>query len=144
MTTIVTSFSKQKMAADSNFDWGGSVYKSEKIFRMPCGALWGVCGSDVDSAFRFIEWVQQGSDPGKKPRFKSTNDFSILELSMQGLALYGWTMIRQPIQEDFYAVGSGAYAAQTAWLMRASLKRCVEMAIKVDKDTKGPVLVERL
>lgn len=137
MTTIVCT--RTTMAADKRVS-GCPIFKTAKIYRIK-GALIGFCGN-VEQALRFIEWRRS---PDAKPTFVETSDIQALELSADGrLTLWGAEMVGIPIEDEFYAIGSGAFVALGAMAMRASPKRAIEIAAKYDTNTGSEVQIMTL
>lgn len=63
-----------------------------------------------------------------------------LELSADGrLTYWGTEMVGIPIEDDFYAIGSGAAFALGAMSMRASPKHAIEVASRFDCNTGSDV-----
>jgi ATP-dependent protease HslVU (ClpYQ) peptidase subunit len=132
MTTIVAN--RTSMAADKRVS-GVPVFRTSKIFRVR-GSLIGFAGN-TEQALRFIEWRRT---PEAKPTFVETADFMALELSADGrLTYWGAEMVGIPIEDDFYAIGSGASYALGAMAMRASPKHAIEVAARFDCSTGSDV-----
>lgn len=129
MTTIVCN--RTSMAADKRVT-GGPMFKTTKIFRIN-GSLIGFCGN-LEAALQFVEWRRT---PDTKPKF-AENSFEALELSANGSLTY-WAsqLVAMAVEDDFYAIGSGASLALGAMAMGASPKRAIAVAAQYDSGT-GP------
>lgn len=132
MTTIVAN--RTGMAADRRVT-GVPMFRTSKIFRVR-GSIIGFAGN-TEQALRFIEWRRT---PEAKPTFTETADFLALELSPDGrLTYWGTEMVGIAIEDDFYAIGSGAAFALGAMAMRASPKHAIEVAARYDSSTGSDV-----
>lgn len=130
MTTIVCD--RRSMAADRR-GTSNPVFKTTKIFRVH-GSLIGVSGN-LEQALRFVEWRRT---PESKPTFSEGASLEVLELSPDGtITWWGPEMVGVVIENDFYAVGSGAMAALGAMSMGATPKQAVAIASVWDAAT-GP------
>lgn len=129
MTTIVCN--RTSMAADKRVT-GGPMFKTTKIFRIN-GSLIGFCGN-LEAALQFVEWRRT---PDTKPEF-AENSFEALELSANGSLTY-WAsqLVAMAVEDEFYAIGSGASLALGAMAMGASPKRAIAVAAMYDSGT-GP------
>lgn len=130
MTTIVCN--RKCMAADRR-GTSNPVFKMTKLFRVG-GSIIGVAGN-VEQALRFVEWRRT---PESKPTFAEASSIEVLELTADGRLLWwGAEMVGVPIENEFYAIGTGAMAAMGAMSMGASPKRAVAVAALWDAAT-GP------
>lgn len=128
MTTIVCN--RHGMAADKRIS-GGAMFRSTKIFRVH-GALLGISGN-VEQALRFVEWRRT---PETKPQFVDVTGIEVIELTPSGaLIWWGSEMVGIPIEEDYYAIGSGAQLALGALSMGATPKQAVQVAARWDTGT---------
>jgi 20S proteasome alpha/beta subunit len=128
MTTIVCN--REGMAADKRIS-GGAMFRSTKLFRVN-GSIIGIAGN-AEQALRFVEWRRT---PEQKPQFNSESSMEALELYPDGRLVYwGAEMVGIPIEEDFYAIGSGSHLALGALTMGASLKEAIKVAAKWDNGT---------
>ncbi len=128
MTTIVCN--RSGMAADKRIS-GGAMFRSTKIFSIN-GSLIGIAGN-VEQALRFVEWRRT---PEQKPIFNDSSEFQALELSPEGkLIWWGAELVGIPIEDDFYAIGSGSHLALGALSMGASLKQSILVAARWDVGT---------
>ena len=137
MTTIISD--GIEMASDSltccNFKLQGV---RRKIFRLKNGAIIGFCGESTTHQ-PVINWL----NGGPKPEFKKS-EFSALILEKCGILSY----IDQELHPEMvcapYAIGTGCEFAMGAYLAGATLKKSVEIAIKLDKSSGLPVKVVRV
>ena len=128
MTTIVAD--RKGMAADKRVSGSGAVFKTSKLHRVN-GSVIGFCGN-AEQALQFIEWRR---NPDAKPTFGEPN-FEILELTADGQMLWwGTEMVAITIEDDHYAIGSGAAYALGAMASGASVKKAIEIAAMYDANT---------
>lgn len=128
MTTIVCN--REGMAADKRIS-GAAIFKSQKIFRVN-GSLIGFAGN-VEQALRFIEWRRS---PEQRPQFSDGPSFEALELTPDGaLIWWGAEMVGVEVQDEYYAIGSGAQIALGAMAMGATLKEAIQIAARWDTAT---------
>lgn len=128
MTTVICT--KQGMAADKRIS-GSPVFKSTKIHQIR-GSLIGIAGN-VEQALRFIEWRRT---PEQKPQFEASVGFEALELTAdRRLVWWGAEMVGIEIEDDYYAIGSGAQLALGALAMGATLRQAIKIAAKWDVAT---------
>lgn len=132
MTTIVCN--KQGMAADKRIS-GGPIFRSTKLFKVN-GSILGIAGN-TEQALRFVEWRRT---PETKPAFVDSCSIEALELCADGtLKYWGAEMVGIPIEEDYYAIGSGAQLALGAMSMGASLKKAIGIAARWDTGTGSEI-----
>lgn len=132
MTTIVCNHTT--MAADKRIS-GVPMFKTCKIHRIK-GSLIGFAGN-TEQALRFIEWRRS---PDGKPTFIETASFEAIELSSDGrLTWWGTEMVGIPIEDEYYAIGSGAAYALGAMAMKASPKHAIEVAARYDSCTGSDI-----
>lgn len=128
MTTIVAD--RKGMAADKRLSGSGAVFKMSKLHRVN-GSVIGFCGN-AEQAFQFMEWRR---NPDAKPSFSEPN-FEALELTADGQMLWwGVEMIAIPIEDDHYAIGSGAAYALGAMAAGATVKEAIQIAAMYDANT---------
>lgn len=127
MTTIVANL--EAMASDQRLT-GGPMFKAQKIQRIK-GSLYGGCGN-YEQVLKMFEWFR---NPDMKPEWKFEPDFVILQLSPEGLFWWGSEMIAMPINQAFFAVGSGGNYALGALEAGADLRSAVQIASKYDEST---------
>ena len=132
MTTIVCN--REGMAADKRIT-GVPMFRTTKLFKVN-GAVLGIAGN-AEQARRFIEWRRT---PESKPSFVDSCSIEVLELSADGqLTWWGSEMVGVPIEDAFYAIGSGAAVALGALSMGATLKQAIGIAAKWDSATGSEI-----
>jgi hypothetical protein len=137
MTTIVCN--RQLMAADKRVS-NMPMFKTTKLFRVK-GSIIGVCGG-MEQCLHFIEWRRKPKKTA--PKFQEPA-FSALELMPNGkIQWWGDEMIAVPIEDEFYAIGSGANYALGAMHMGATPQRAIEASARWDEATGGEVQIMRL
>lgn len=131
MTTIVAD--RKGMAADKRISFsagGNSVFKTSKLHKVN-GSIIGICGN-VEQAMQFIEWRRT---PDTKPTF-SEPAFEAIELTAEGQMLWwGGEMIAIPIEDEHYAIGTGAAYALGAMAHGATVKEAIQIAATYDANT---------
>lgn len=115
--------------------------KVTKLHRLP-GRIIGFAG-DIQSSLRFIEWMQLGDRNAKKPRYKFC-EFDAIELNAEGAWLWDHDFGAMKIENNFYAIGSGAPVAIGAMEMGASPLKAIHVAAKWDANTGGNVISLKL
>jgi hypothetical protein len=138
MTVIVAN--RELMAADSLLTGGGAPVRTRKIFRVH-GHLFGVCGHWEDCQ-RFLQFLRSGGKD--RPKFTDEDTFCALELHPKGLNYWSSACIPTPLDDTFYAIGSGAPAALGAMEMGASPRKAVEVACKYEEHCGPPVRTAKL
>lgn len=147
MTTIV--YRDGCMAADScitTSDESSGDYKGK------CLKLIRVEGNGIDACIiglqgesspgmAFLHWYRGGKlDDDLKAHIRSSGaDFTALVLNRAGLFVWDSWLVPERVEDDFYAIGSGAKAALGALHMGADAVKAVEVACLIDPYTEGPV-----
>ncbi len=146
MTTIVASVSQQKMASDSRVTMTGLPYASiKKVYRLKNGELLGFSGC-VDNALKIIDWCNKGFDKSNKPTLLESG-VNIIILKKTHITFYDNSLVPMKIDNDFYAIGSGAgaEAATAAMYCGKNVEEAIEIACKVDLSGSGlPVVIKSL
>lgn len=128
MTTIVCN--RRGMTADKRAT-GCPQFLTTKIFRVN-GSLIGFSGN-IEHALRFIEWRRS---PDTKPVFDGGFNAELLELHADGTMTYwGSEMVGIKVEDDHYAIGSGAHLAIGAMAMGATPEHAICIAAKWDNST---------
>lgn len=91
----------------------------------------------------FIDWYGSGKPPPEALTHHG-GDFVCLVLRPDGLYEYDIYLRGERIEEDFYAVGSGADAALAAMHCGKSAVEAVRIAARVDAYTGGKIVSEAL
>lgn len=134
MTTI--AYRDGVIAADSLVSSGpnraGHVVK---IARGPDGALGGAAG-DMWACVQFLRAVETGTAlPAERG-----SDFDALFVDASGRVHYvGDKGDPVLVEGEYFALGSGEAAALGAMEMGATAVRAVEVAVKIDKGSGGPI-----
>lgn len=115
------------------------MYAVQKLQRIK-GSVYGGAGT-YEHLLKMYEWFK---NPDMKPDWKFQPDFEIIELSPEGLFLWGPEMIAMPISQPFYATGSGGAYAMGALEAGADLKSAIQIAAKYDNATGHGVQLIRL
>lgn len=138
MTTVATNL--REMAADQHVVYGDNPrFRTRKIFRIR-DSIYGYCG-EVEPALIFLEWRRHPR--AQRPIFDLStlekDDFEVLELSSKGLFLWGKHLIPIEVRDNYYSIGTGA--ALAIWHMEQGIepRRAVELALKIDRNSGGPV-----
>lgn len=134
MTTIC--WDGKTLAADSQ---AHTTFKSRirKLYRLPDGAIFGAAGL-VQEALAVLAWLEGGEKPGDLENFEG------LIVTEAGASVIGMRLMREPVLEPFYAIGSGAHFALAAMALGASAVEAVRIASRFDPGTGGRVESMRL
>jgi ATP-dependent protease HslVU (ClpYQ) peptidase subunit len=139
MTTIVAT--RLAMAADRRVSGGGIRYKTKKIRRFG-DVLVGAAG-DTRSVVLFFQWFEQ-REQNSPPKLAKDAEMEALILTPSGLFTCEGDCAIVQVEDEFYAVGSGAGPALGAMHMGASLKVAIDIASRVDPATGDGVDVMNL
>lgn len=137
MTTIACN--RKGMACDSRIVSAGPISNGPKVEKIN-GVIWGGAG-DAEGIEMFLMWAREGFSKETRPVFPPEDrpEFQMLELNKQGLRIWFSRLVPIPIDEDYYAIGSGSMAAMTALYLGKHPKKAVECAAKFDENTGGIV-----
>lgn len=122
MTTV--AFDGKTLAADTMAISGGLKRRTQKIFRLGDGRLFGGSGL-YEEVLLVRDWLNDG---GVKPKLE---DFSGLVISNGKAFLLGQLLVLMPL-DDKYAVGSGRDFAIAAMQLGKTAKESVEFAAQFD------------
>lgn len=137
MTTVVASVKLGGMSADQRVTGEGAIAHIKKIHRIN-GSLYGIAGA-VNPAMLFLQWLG-----GRKRTLQALHkmieaehrdDFTVLELSGEGLALWSGWGARVPILDLDYGIGSGATVALSHLRKGESLEAAIHAALPIDECT---------
>ena len=139
MTTVITT--KTEMVSDTFISYEVSFQGAPKIW-IAKGCAWGGAGSTASLA-QFKLWTQ---GKAKRPEFKvaeeedePTAKLEVLQLHPKnGIFLWINADLPEPVEEEFYAIGTGAGYAVGAMSKGATAKEALEIAAKWDKGTRLP------
>jgi hypothetical protein len=126
---------------------GKDVYSSLKLFSTKT-AIYGVCGGDCTGSTIAINWLLSGAPKDFRPtppEYENTWDWTIIELSPEGIALYNENLEREVTMETMLAVGSGRKVA--LYCMRVlgmSPPEAVHEACKMDQWSDAPLFTANL
>lgn len=129
MTTII---------ATEDGIWGDTLisfnpaFTSEKLFRIG-SSIYGVAGNFAN-CIRFINYRTDG----KLPKF-SKDEFDALELNDDGLFLWTSELVPMKINDEYYAIGSGASFALGALDMGADPDVAIRIASKRNPETNSKI-----
>jgi hypothetical protein len=133
------------MAADSlGNDDGIGKCRLQKLHRKRVKGkehLIGVCGF-FEAAMLFVDWYG-GSDTAmfdRLSRLSTDDDFGVLIWTGKKLFNCNRLMRLTEVEEDFYAIGSGAGYAMTAMECGKSARQAVQMAARRDISTGGRIV----
>lgn len=132
MTTIVCT--RSSIFADKR-STGGHIMRVTKLFRVN-GSIIGIAGN-IEQALRFVEWRRT---PEAKPAFADNSNFAALELTADGgIIWWGAEMVGIPVEDEYFAIGSGSAYALGALAMGASPKDAIKIASRWDEATGSEV-----
>ncbi|RWX10011.1 peptidase S14 [Rhizobium hidalgonense] len=146
MTTIVYHCKHRLMVADSRASSGGSrpIGTKKKIHRIAAGpakgALLGVSTNDPGTGEWFRDWVAAGM---REEAFgTSVGGFEALLAKVDGSVLHFRDSPHPsgPLEDDFYAIGSGSKYALGALNAGAELIGAVHVAISCDIYSGPPIV----
>jgi len=94
---------------------------------------------DLDELMKFFDWRRDGGDP------PSIDDgIDVLEVCSDGIFIWGKKFVRLHVNEEYYAVGSGAHYAMGALAAGATPKQAIAIAASMDSGTGLPIEFARL
>jgi hypothetical protein len=97
----------------------------------------------LDSGVKFLGWVKRGMGSRGKPN-DLHDEFIGLVLDEDGIYEYRYQLVPIRVEEDCWAIGSGAQAALGAMFMGATPEEAAEVACAIDPYCSGPINVERM
>ena len=137
MTTIVCT--RAGMVADRRIS-SDVIFLSKKLFLIN-GSIYGICG-DIEQAIKFLDWRR---NPDQKPQFAEISDIEILELTPDARMLrWSSELVGVEIDNDYYAIGSGAQLALGALSMGATPQQAIRIASKWDTSTGTEIQTMKL
>ncbi len=139
MTTIAADARTGIMVCDSRTQIDGTWWSSTKVVRIG-DCLVGGAG-DSGAIRRFYKWFQAGK---KTPLPKIPDNFCALTLCATGLEYWSSTLIPEPIERGYHAIGSGGNAALGAMMAGADCEQAVKIACLIDTHTGGDVISHSL
>jgi ATP-dependent protease HslVU (ClpYQ) peptidase subunit len=141
MTTI--AFRDGLVAADSALSNGNTItIGATKIAKRPSdGAIIAATGSSAYNA-AFMRWALADEPDEKQPKRPDDNTRALI-YKAGTIWIFESTEPSPPYQHDapYYAAGSGMDFAIGAMAMGATAEQAVEVAVKHDAYTRGPIIV---
>lgn len=130
MTTIAASLRHKQIAADSMCSGEGYFYLVDKIFQGE-HSWFGAAG----------EWhqIQKFLHGMEKDEVDPDLEVTVLEIREDGLYMYDQTPVPFKINNEYYAIGSGAPYALAAMYLGKSPAEAVEVAALFDPGTRAPI-----
>lgn len=147
MTTIV--YKDGVMASDSLAYSGGpiNIGHKKKVFRIQSGeyegALVGVTTSQPGLSEAIVQYLHD--DETEVPDFKDSS-YSFFLVMPNGEVFYAndSMMLSGPLKADHFSIGTGEMYAAAAMELGHSAEEAVEVAIKLDRHSGGPVQSQTL
>ena len=126
------------MAADSCTSWEADFFTSGDKIEIINRQLVGCAGNTPDIA-KFLRWFKNPTP--EIPEFGSEDDegFIAVIVSKDGLFVCANSVDPIPVKDPFVAIGSGGMAAKAAMMCGRSPVSAVEIALRCDKNSRGPI-----
>jgi hypothetical protein len=146
VTTV--AFRDGVMAADSMGSDNFGKCRLQKIVRVKVKGkvhLVGIAGF-YEAGLLFADWYGGGAQSAydRLTRLSDDDNFTCLIWTGKKLLTADRLMRLTEVQDDYYAIGSGACYAMTAMDCGKGATQAVQMAIKRDQNSGGRVLTVRL
>lgn len=136
MTTI--AYRDGILAADTQVTLGNHIKGvGRKITELQPGLVIAVAGDSRDEA-KFKRWILAGADPDNPPEF-AKKEFEAFVIKNKEVFICERHPILMPLEQTFYAIGSGWELAIAAMQFGRSAKEAVEFASTLDIHTSLPV-----
>jgi ATP-dependent protease HslVU (ClpYQ) peptidase subunit len=129
------------MAADTCFTDGGIVTRGLKLHKKS-GHIIGFCG-EVAQALVFVDWFFN-QKKHRKPDLATETGWEAMVLNKDGVTTWDRSLRPIPLEEEYYAIGSGGPGAMYAMDAGASAKKAVEIACKRDPYCRLPLVALKL
>lgn len=94
---------------------------------------------DLDDLTKFFDWRRDGGEP---PSIEDGID--VLEVCDEGIFIWGKKFVRLHVNEEYYAVGSGAHYAMGALAAGCTPKQALSIAASLDSGTGLPIEFAKL
>lgn len=118
--------------------------RSTKIIRTREGWLAGGSGT-LAAATLFLEWMRAGHKAGEMDTVGAADNLNAVAISPAGLIFsVDGCGVLSPIQDEFFAVGSGRTIAIGALEMGATAEQAVEVTIRRDVGCGPPIITLQL
>lgn len=124
-------------------DQDDTYYEGPKLFRKDIGgnsAIIGTSGSHILGEV-FIKWY---GTKKKKPNFGPKADFEALVVTKDGLYHYDEDLSGGKVNREWFAIGSGSFAALGALYAGKTPEEAVEIATKIDPYSGLPIQILKL
>lgn len=138
MTTI--AYRDGVMAADTGcFNDGLYEGEVEKIWALSDVGILGCCG-EYGAVLKVVEWLENGGEPGSKPRLSRDSEFTGLLVNRKN-EVFHYQISLRPLRIDagFHAIGSGRKIAVGALAAGASAEQAIKIACRYDRMSMEPV-----
>ena len=139
MTTIVASVKHNCMCSDTRMTSGHAMVNSRKLEKI-AGSIWGGAG-DAEAIEEFFVWARLRFDPKEKPKWTAEDrpEVEILELGSAGIRLWGSRCVPIPVDNEFWAIGSGGLAAMGVMYCNKTPQDAIKIAMLCDEYSGGSV-----
>jgi ATP-dependent protease HslVU (ClpYQ) peptidase subunit len=128
------------MAADTCVT-DGFITSGMKLYKKQ-GHIIGFCG-DVSQALVFVDWFFN-QKKNRKPDLASETGWEAMVLNVDGVTTWDRSLRPIPMDDHFYAIGSGATLAIGAMEFGATAREAVAIACKRDPYCREPITVLKL
>jgi hypothetical protein len=132
MTTIAAKFSTLEIAADTMVSDDSCFYRASKL-RFGKDCIYGGCG-DWDKVLKAFAAIDANS-----PDWDSDLDIQILELRKDGLFIYEGISIPTKIDNDVWAIGTGAQWFLGAYYACGDFMKAMQIACENDTSSRAPI-----
>lgn len=129
MTTL--AWDGKTLAADTLAS-NGIKWRFHKLYRLPDGSIFGGAGS-CQEILAVLAWLRKGEKPADLQNFEG------LIITKAGVSALGMRLMREPVLERCYAVGSGSHFAIAAMACGKNAVEAVRIAARFDPGTGGRV-----
>lgn len=133
----VIAFDGHAMAADRQGELFCTKTFRTKIRRL--GDLLVGCAGEVRSAEAIYQWLAGGAIVADFPKLAESDKACVLVAGPNGLHLYENSPHPMPLENKFFAIGSGGDAAMAAMALGFDARRAVEIACEVCTGCGGGV-----
>jgi hypothetical protein len=136
MTTV--AYSKGEIACDKQASDSGMIGRASYKAQVIGNSVY-ICAGTLTRGRKFVQWLTEAAEDTPAPPLKGTQ---VIEMSLKtGKAVLWEDDIPQPIEEQYYAWGSGSHLAVGAMAFGATPAQAVSVATKHDEGTGGGVQV---
>lgn len=138
MTTVFADAKAGVMVSDSRCSGGDIWFPMTKVHRVG-DELVGIVGT-VSQGACWLEWYR-GGRAGAKPKLTG---FGALILRPTGLVEVDVDCSEQVVERGFHGAGTGGGFAVAAFMAGADPVRAVEIALQIDTNSGGEVVLHKL